>query len=328
MMWLQNPPATHGTDDEGVRVTDTQSTLLRHTDAVGESDENERAESDARWQHLANALGVTPRSAPLRRWVQSPNAGHLSGLVWGASKPEVVLVHDLGDSSNGWDAVAIASGRDIVALDLAGHGRSSAAKSLAPPSRQAPGLVDAVRSLAPTARLVVATGLGAAVAIHAAIKRPASIRALLVVDGGAVASGIHPLVDDAGFADVDEAARRLSSAAPRRNPGFVRHLARETTTPSGNGGLEWRYQLGGVPDEAASWSSVDHLAELSIPIAVVTADATTVVDPIVNSILQRWPDTRRVTIGCPSTDLIGGSPVGVARAIDTYLEQLEGGAAS
>src|SRR4029077_3889964 len=84
MMWLQNPPATHGTDDEGVRVTDTQSTLLRHTDAVGESDENERAESDARWQHLANALGVTPRSAPLRRWVQSPNAGHLSGLVWGA----------------------------------------------------------------------------------------------------------------------------------------------------------------------------------------------------------------------------------------------------
>jgi len=300
-------------------VTETQTTLVRDRD---------QPENDARWQQLAQELGLRQRSAPLRRWVQSPNAGHLSGLVWGAPKSEIVLVHDFGDSSNGWDAVAIASGRDIVALDLAGHGRSSAATSVAPPARQAPALVDALRSLAPGARLVVASGLGAAVALHAAAKRPASVRALLVIDGGPVGSGIHPLVDPAGFGDVDEAARRLSAAAPRRHPGLVRHLAEETTTPTTAGRLEWRYQLGDVPDGAASWSSVDHIAELSIPVGVVTADATKATDPIVRSILQRWPDTPRVVIGGPSDDLIGGSPVDVAEAIDSYLQQLEGVTAS
>jgi pimeloyl-ACP methyl ester carboxylesterase len=286
------------------------------------------AESDARWQQLAVDLGVPPRPSPLRRWVQSPNGGHLSGLVWGAAKSEVVLVHDLGDSSNGWDAVAVSSGRDIVALDLAGHGRSSAAASVAPPARQAPALLDAIRSLAPTARLVVATGFGAVVALHAAIKRPTSIRALLVVDGGAVASGIHPLIDEAGLADVDDAVRRLTDVAPRRHPAFIRHLATETTTPAGNGRLEWRYQLGGVPAEAASWASIDPLSEVSIPVAVVTSASGIVVDSIVQSILRTWPGTQRLEIGGPPDDLIGGSPLGIASAIDSYLEQLEGATAS
>lgn len=271
---------------------------------------------------LAKALGLPYRPAPWRRWVQSPNAGHLSGLVWGSSRPEVVLVHDLGDSSNGWDAVALASRRELVALDLPGHGRSSVAGSIASPARQAPALLDAIRSLAPTARLVVASGLGAAIALQAAIKRPASVPAILVVDGGPVASNTAPLVDPDGFADLDAVVRRISHVAPGRPEPFVRHLAVETTVPRPDGRLEWRYQLGSIPDELAAWTSVERFGDdPPVPVAVVAAGDEPH-DPVVRSILARWPETPTYTIDARPADLIATAPVAVADAIDRHLVEL------
>lgn len=281
------------------------------------------------WAELAGALGLVARPAPLRRWVQSPNAGHLSGLVWGSPRSDVVLVHDLGDSSNGWDAVAIASGRDLVALDLVGHGRSSAASTIASPARQAAALIDAVRSLAPTARLVVASGFGAVVALHAAIKRPTAIRSVLVIDGGTVASGASPLSDPDGFADLDEVVARLSAVAPGRHPAFARHLAAEATAPNEAGRLHWRAQLGPLPDTYDEWLSVERLGDPSVPIGVVTPTNGEPVDPVVRSILQRWPTTPRLIadtdIGSAPPvvgDLAASAPVAVARAIDAFIAGL------
>ena len=277
----------------------------------------------ASWSELALALGLTVRPAPLRRWVQSPNAGHLSGLVWGSPRSDVVFVHDLGDSSNGWDAVAIASGRDIVALDLVGHGRSSAASTIASPARQASALIDAVRSLAPTARLVVASGFGAAVALHAAVKRPATIRAVLVVDGGTVASGASPLSDPGGFADLDEVVARLSTVAPGRHPAFVRHLAAETTAPDEAGRFHWRSALGPVPDAYDEWLSIDRLGNLSVPIGVVTAKGGDPIDPVVRSVLERWPMTPTLIAATDvGSDLVACAPVAVAVAIDAFIARL------
>jgi pimeloyl-ACP methyl ester carboxylesterase len=306
----------------GGKMTDTQT---QH----GAQPETGQTAGHEAWTELALDLGLVPRPAPLRRWVQSPNAGHLSGLVWGSPRSDVVLVHDLGDSSNGWDAVAIASGRDLVALDLVGHGRSSAAATIASPARQASALIDAVRSLAPTARLVVASGFGAVVALHAAIKRPAAIRAVLVVDGGTVASGASPLSDPDGFADLDDVVARLSGVAPGRHPAFVHHLAAETTAPNEAGRLHWRAQLGPVPDTYADWLSVERLGDLSVPLGVVTATDGEPLDPVVRSILQRWPTTPRLIAetdagSAPTVggDLAASAPVAVARAIDAFIVRL------
>ena len=303
----------------------TDTTQQQDTQAAG-GDQTTGREA---WAELAGDLGLVARPAPLRRWVQSPNAGHLSGLVWGSPRSEVVLVHDLGDSSNGWDAVAIASGRDVVALDLVGHGRSSAASTIASPARQASALIDAVRSLAPTARLVVASGFGAVVALHAAVKRPATIRAVLVIDGGTVASGASPLSDPDGFADLDEVVARLSAVAPGRHPAFVRHLAAETTAPNETGRLHWRAQLGPVPDAYDEWLSVERLGDLSVPIAVVTATDGEPIDPVVRSILQRWPTTPRLMAEIDEhadppvvRDLAASAAVAVARAIDAFIDRL------
>lgn len=303
-------------------MTDTRSS---HERSLSLTQSGAEPANDGRMQQLAAALGVGERPAPLRRWVQSANAGHLSGLVWGAPRSEIVFVHDLGDSSNGWDAVAVASGRDVVALDLAGHGRSSAADRLASPAKQSPALLDAIRSLAPAARLVVASGLGAAIALQSAIKRPASVPAVLVVDGGPVASGVAPLVDPDGFASLDDAAARLAAVAPHRDPALIRHLVTESTVPRADGRLEWRYQLGDVPDDSAAWLSVEHFAEPPVPVGVVTAATGDPVDPIVRSVLQRWPGTPRLVIGTGDgvgTDLVGSRPVQVARAIDDFLATL------
>jgi pimeloyl-ACP methyl ester carboxylesterase len=254
--------------------------------------------------------------------VQSPNGNHLSGLVWGSTKPEIVLVHDLGDSSNGWDGVALALTRDAVALDLPGHGRSSEAASIAPPARQAPSLVDAIRSLAPTASLVVATGFGAAVAVHAVFKRLSPVKALLVIDGGAFAAGASPLVDPDGFNDVDEAARRLAAAAPRRHPAFVQHLAAETTVPDPDGRPAWRYQLGAPPDDVSAWWSFQSFDAIPIPLAVATAAGGPARDPVVQSILDHWPNTARLAIDATGDDLAGAAPLAVAATIDRYVNEL------
>ena len=308
-------------------MTDTGTSPERSTDVT----ENGPDETDrGPLQRLTDALGLPPRPAPLRRWVQSASAGHLSGLVWGAPKSEIVLVHDLGDSSNGWDAVALSSGRDMVALDLPGHGRSSTADAIKSPAKQSPALLDAIRSFAPSARLIVASGLGAAIALQAAIKRPASLPALLVVDGGPLAAGITPLIDPDGFASADEAAARLASVAPRRHPAVVRHLAEETTVPRPDGRLEWRSQLGEPPAELEGWMSVEQFGAAPVRLGVVTATGDPV-DPLVRSILQHWPDTPHLVIGpneraatgdLEGGDLVASRPVEVARAIDDFLATL------
>ena len=118
---------------------------------------------------------------PTRRWLQSPHAGHLSGLVWGAGPASVVLVHDRAGEASDWTAVADALELDVVAIDLPGHGRSSASSERETPARTALAVVDAVWSFAPRAALVAGTGAGAEVAVAAARRRPDRVRAVAVV---------------------------------------------------------------------------------------------------------------------------------------------------
>ena len=48
----------------------------------------------------------------------------MSGLKWGASPPELVLLHGGAQNAHTWDAVAIALDRPLLALDLPSHGHS------------------------------------------------------------------------------------------------------------------------------------------------------------------------------------------------------------
>jgi pimeloyl-ACP methyl ester carboxylesterase len=74
----------------------------------------------------AEEAGATGRALPRvrRGWVNVPAGGHVSRVFWGDAQPEIVFLHDLGESARAWDAVAVTIGRASVAIDLPGHGRS------------------------------------------------------------------------------------------------------------------------------------------------------------------------------------------------------------
>ena len=81
-----------------------------------------------------------------------PAGGHVSGVFWGDGPPELVFLHDAGESARAWDTVALAAGRASVAIDLPGHGRSDSRRDgRYEPGELAPAVAEAIRSFAPRA---------------------------------------------------------------------------------------------------------------------------------------------------------------------------------
>src|SRR5437016_14496767 len=94
--------------------------------AVESESFTELADELALVAETAAEAGVPADALPRvrRGWVNVPTGGHVSGVFWGEGPPELVFLHDAGESARAWDAVALAVGRASVAIDLPGHGRS------------------------------------------------------------------------------------------------------------------------------------------------------------------------------------------------------------
>jgi pimeloyl-ACP methyl ester carboxylesterase len=135
-----------------------------------------------------------------RSWADVPTGGQVSGAVWGTGTPELVLLHDRGESARAWDAVASALtlelGRPAVAIDLPGHGQSSGRRDgRYEPARITPAVAEAIRWFAPHARLVAGTGLGGLTALALRRRHPWLVPAIALLDalpGVAAASSAGP----------------------------------------------------------------------------------------------------------------------------------------
>lgn len=126
-------------------------------------------------------VSVPDDAGGTRRWMQSAHGHHLSGLLWGPRDAPVVAVHDLGEDATAWSEVAAGVPVGLVALDLPGHGRSSASLDAPTPARTALAVLDAAWSFAPRSPLLVGRGHGAAAALGAARRRPDRIRGVAVL---------------------------------------------------------------------------------------------------------------------------------------------------
>src|SRR6202451_61098 len=123
-------------------------------------DEFELAAQTAAEAGVADGGGEAPRVR--RGWVNVPAGGHVSGVFWGDGPPELVLLHDSGESARAWDAMGMGLGRPSVAIDLPGHGRSDWRRDgRYEPASLASAIGEAIRSFAPRTRLVVGGGLRA-----------------------------------------------------------------------------------------------------------------------------------------------------------------------
>lgn len=125
----------------------------------------------------ADALGV-PAPTVNRRWVTVVSGAHISGVVWGARPPEVVLLPPPGADARALDRVALLLDRPAVAIDLPGSGRSSGPAGTA--KATARDVTEAVASFAPNARVVVGIGDSGRTALASTVRRPVPDTLVLV----------------------------------------------------------------------------------------------------------------------------------------------------
>jgi pimeloyl-ACP methyl ester carboxylesterase len=98
----------------------------------------------------------------------------------------VLLLHGLASSSHIWDLVAPRLARDltVVAYDQRGHGRSGKPSSGYGFERLAADAVAVLRATGSSRRVVAGHSWGANVALELAVRRPAAVAGVVLIDGG------------------------------------------------------------------------------------------------------------------------------------------------
>ncbi|MEO5900463.1 MAG: alpha/beta hydrolase, partial [Ilumatobacteraceae bacterium] len=125
------------------------------------------------------------RPSVRRTEVEVASGRAVSALVWGTSSPQVVFVHGGAQNAHTWDTVILALGPDVsaVAVDLPGHGHSGWRDDGAyTPQNLADDIAVAITQLAPYAAAVVGMSLGGMTSMQLAVRRPALVRKLMLVD--------------------------------------------------------------------------------------------------------------------------------------------------
>jgi pimeloyl-ACP methyl ester carboxylesterase len=106
---------------------------------------------------------------------------------WQVGEPSALLVHGLASSSRIWDPVAPRLGRagvHAIAYDQRGHGRSGKPPGGYGFANIAADAMAVIRELRLRRPLAVGHSWGANVVLELAVRRPRSVRGLVLVDGG------------------------------------------------------------------------------------------------------------------------------------------------
>ena len=138
--------------------------------------------------------------------------GTLAAYRWPGTGPVVLAAHGITSNHRSWGLVARALGGDatLVAPDLRGRGRSNGLPGPYTIAQHADDCAAVLDHLGVEAAVVAGHSMGGFVATALATRRPARVRAAVLVDGGpplAVPPGVDP--DEALAATLGPALRRL-----------------------------------------------------------------------------------------------------------------------
>ncbi len=172
----------------------------------------------------------------------------VSALRWGIGPVEVVFVHGGAQNAHTWDTVALALGRPALAIDLPGHGHSAWRHDGAyTPHNLADDIAAMVWEHAPQSRLVVGMSLGGLASLELAVRHPALVRRLVLVDitpgvNQQKAKAVLDFVDGPQeFASFDDLLERTMTFNPTRSEASLRRGILHNAAPRANGSWQWRY---------------------------------------------------------------------------------------
>jgi pimeloyl-ACP methyl ester carboxylesterase len=270
--------------------------------------------------------------AVARRWFSAaPPELQVSAIMWGDADPELVLLHGGGQNAHTWDTVALALRRQLVAIDLPGHGHSGRRSDRDyGPWRNAEAVAAVLDEAAPAAAAVVGMSLGGVTAIRLAASRPDLVRKLVVVDvtpqvsdasrnvSQADRGAVALLAGPAQFDSFDSIAAAAVAASPGRPRSAVERGVRHNAVELPDGRWTWRHDLfGELPADQFDFVP---LWAISVPVLLIRGgDSGFVTDGDVAEFRRRKPGLRVAVVARSGHSVQGDQPLELTRLIEDFV---------
>lgn len=273
--------------------------------------------------------------------VEVESGRRLSALVWGNEPAQYVLLHGGGQNAHTWDTVALALGRPLVAIDLAGHGHSDPVPdgSALDLARSARDVATVIRELAGDAGAVVGMSLGGMTTLALWAHAPELVRRMVLID---VTPGVTAeksraisnfIAGPSGFDSFDDILARTIEHNPTRTVASLRRGVLHNALQLDDGTWVWRHARGrGLanavgteaapgavrPDFAMLWPV---LATVNVPLTLVRGmrPQSVVDDADEAEVLQRCPHARVEHFVEAGHSIQGDMPVELARVLEDLI---------
>jgi pimeloyl-ACP methyl ester carboxylesterase len=270
-----------------------------------------------------------PIPAVTRVSFEIANNRHLSGLQWGDTHPEAVLVHGGAQNAHTFDTVAIALQVSLLALDLPGHGHSDPSPyGLSAPHHHGKDISLVVERLGQRTPLV-GMSLGGLTSIVVASLVPEYVSHLVLIDitPGVTKSKAQHITDfvhgPKTFASLDELLERTIAFNPTRSVSSLRRGILHNALQRDDGSWVWRHQQhapGTLTAEPVSdlW---DTLERLPMPITLIRGMSTgsVVDDDDVAELLRRRNDSVVHEVANAGHSIQGDAPIELARILRSII---------
>lgn len=278
----------------------------------------------------ASEAGLPWSGPPTVRRVshQLTDGQRVSALQWGASDPQIVLIHGGAQNAHTWDTVALALDRPLLAVDLPGHGHSDWREDRDYwPVRNAEAVIQVMDALAPNAQALVGMSLGGLTAIRIAATRPDLVRRLVVVD-------VTPGVDEVkaapiasfvagpeSFESFDVLLARTVQFNPTRSESSLRRGLLHNARQRDDGQWVWRYDRLRAPGDGLPFGNLwDDVAAVQAPTLLARGSLSGVVtDDDVERFRSCLPDGRVEVVDGAGHSIQGDRPLELANLIAEYV---------
>ncbi len=258
----------------------------------------------------------------VRRSTALPDGRNLSSLHFGA-QPEIVFLHGTAQNAHTWDTVTLALRRDVVAVDLAGHGHSSWRDDRAYDLADlASDVVCLLTDMAAEPHVIlVGMSLGGMVATRVAAIRPDLVRSLVVIDitPGVTKSKAKNIFDfisgPQSFSSFDEILARTMEFNPNRSESSLRRGILHNAERHTDGSWNWRYDRRGrdgePPPRGDLWLDIEAVGDAGLPHLLVRGGgAGSVVDDAdVEEFKKRNPGASVVVVDDAGHSIQGDKPL-------------------